>query len=113
MLPTPGTPTLNPPVFHILLALAERPLHGLGIAEQVERATEGMVELGPGTLYGSLKAMVADGFIREVDGPADADTRRKYYAITALGRERVMSEAAGLERIVRVARQRNLLPGRS
>ena len=49
--------TLNAPVFHILLALSEGPLHGLGIADRVEAATEGAVDLGPGTLYRSLKEM--------------------------------------------------------
>ena len=105
---------LNPPVFHILLALSERDLHGLGIADEVERATEGAVELGPGTLYRSLKEMSAGGLIRETEAPVDdADPRRKYYRITSEGRALVTAEAARLERLVRVARERNLLPERA
>ena len=105
--------TLRTPVFHILLALADDRLHGLGIAERVEGATEGAVELGPGTLYRSLKEMAAEGLVREVDAPEDADPRRKYYAITPAGREAVAAEAAHLERVVRVARERKLLPERA
>ena len=106
--------TLNPPVFHILLALSERALHGLGIADQVEAATEGSVELGPGTLYRSLKQMTAAGLIREVEAPeADADPRRRYYALTERGRRVAAEEAERLERIVGVARARNLLPRRA
>lgn len=105
---------LKPPVFHILLALAERDLHGLGIADWVERTTDGAVELGPGTLYRSLKEMVEGGVIREVGAPATgADPRRKYYAITPEGREQVAAEAARLERLVEVARERKLLPERA
>jgi DNA-binding PadR family transcriptional regulator len=105
---------LKPPVFHILLALAEAELHGLGIADRVEATTGRSVELGPGTLYRSLKEMAQAGLIREAPAPAaDADPRRKYYAITAEGRRRVAAEASRLERLVEVARERNVLPERA
>ncbi|HEX7117181.1 MAG TPA: PadR family transcriptional regulator [Longimicrobiales bacterium] len=105
---------LNPPVFHILLALSERVMHGLGIADWVEATTGGAVELGPGTLYRSLKEMTVRGLIREAAAPeAEADPRRKYYAITAEGRRRVAAEAARLERLVEVARRMRLLPERA
>ena len=103
-------PTLRRPVFHILLALAGGDLHGLGIAAEVERATDGAVELGPGTLYRSLKEMAEARLIEEVRGrEADPDPRRKYYRITAEGRARVSVEAERLERIVDLARERRLL----
>jgi DNA-binding PadR family transcriptional regulator len=106
--------SLNPPVFHILLALSDGPLHGLGMAERVAVATEGAVELGPGTLYRSLKEMAAAGLIREVAAPqADADPRRRYYQLTARGRRVAEEEAERLERIVGVARERRLLPRRA
>ena len=105
---------LKHPVLHILLALAEGELHGLGIADWVEDTTDGALELGPGTLYRSLKEMVELGLIRETMAPeADADPRRKYYAITAAGRRRVSAEALRLERLVEVARERKLLHRRA
>jgi DNA-binding PadR family transcriptional regulator len=105
---------LTPAVFHILLALGEREQHGLGIADWVEETTGRAIELGPGTLYRSLKEMVDRGLIREVAAPeADADPRRKYYAITAHGRRRGAAEAARLERLVEVARATKLLPERA
>lgn len=104
---------LKTPVFHILLALSEHDLHGLGIADEVEDATDGVVELGPGTLYRSLKEMAERGLIREVEAPEeDADPRRKYYRITSRGRKVVAAEAGRLERLVEVARARDLLPER-
>ncbi len=102
--------SLRPAVFHILLALARRPLHGLGIADEVERATDGAVDLGPGTLYRSLKEMAEDGLIAQAPAPDDADPRRKYYRITAQGQERLSGEAALMSRIVRLAEERNVLP---
>ena len=105
---------LRPAVFHILLALAERDLHGLGIAEEVEQATGGTVELGPGTLYRSLKEMVRDGLIGEVGAPdGEADPRRKFYRISAPGRARLEREAERMEQIVNLARERQLLPRRA
>lgn len=105
------TVPLRAPVFHILLALSERDLHGLGIADEVERATDGAVDLGPGTLYRSLKEMTGLGLVSETPAPEDgADPRRKYYQITPAGRQVAAAEAARLERLVRVARERDLLP---
>jgi len=105
---------LKPAVLHILLALAGGEMHGLGIADWVEQTTRGAVELGPGTLYRSLREMVQEGLIREARAPEmEADPRRKYYAITAAGRRRAAAETARLQQLVEVARARNLLPERA
>ncbi|MGD8319131.1 MAG: PadR family transcriptional regulator [Gemmatimonadota bacterium] len=102
---------LRPAVLHILLALSAEDLHGLGIAEEVERASDGVMELGPGTLYRSLADMAEAGLIRNVPAPeADADPRRKYYGLTARGRHVLAAETARLEGLVARARDRNVLP---
>ena len=105
---------LRRPVFHILLALSRADLHGLGIAEMVERDTGGAVQLGPGTLYRSLKEMARRGWIVEVTAPEDGtDPRRKYYRTTEEGQRRVRAEAARLASLVRIARERDVLPDRA
>lgn len=105
---------LKTPVLHILLALSTRDLHGLGIADEVEAATDGVVELGPGTLYRTLKQMDRRGLVQQVEAPTDdADPRRKYYRITEEGRALLAAEAARLEALVRVARERDVLPERA
>jgi DNA-binding PadR family transcriptional regulator len=109
---TEPTRTLRPAVFHILLALAAGEMHGLAIADAVEEATEGAMELGPGTLYRSLKEMSGAGLIEEIAAPeSDADPRRKYYRMTTRGRAAVSAEARRLARVVDVARDRSVLPG--
>lgn len=65
----PRTLPLRPPVYHILLALTTGNLHGLGIADEIENASEGVVELGPGTLYRSLSEMAGAGLIELVPPP--------------------------------------------
>lgn len=103
---------LRLPVYHILLALVGGDRHGLGIADEIERASEGTLELGPGTLYRSLAEMAEDGLIRSVKAPtSDADPRRKYYRITAAGRQLLAAETARLARLVEAARARGAVPG--
>jgi DNA-binding PadR family transcriptional regulator len=101
----------RPAVFQILVALAREDLHGLGIAEAVDRATDGTIRLGPGTLYRSLKEMCAAGLIREVSAPpGEDDPRRRFYGITQSGHDVARAEARRLARIVDVANNSLALP---
>jgi DNA-binding PadR family transcriptional regulator len=109
--PDVRTAPLRPAVLHILLALSERDLHGLGIADEIERASEGVLELGPGTLYRSLSEMVEAGLILGVTAPnGEADPRRKYYRLSTAGRSLLAEETARLQRLVDTARERKVLP---
>ena len=98
---------LTPPVFHILLALADEERHGYGIMQDVARQTGDALQLGPGTLYGCLKRMLASGLVEESDerpDPALDDERRRYYRMTALGKRVVRAEAQRLTSAVIAAR---------
>ncbi len=105
---------LTPAVLNILLALADAERHGYGIMREVEGRTGGEVRLGPGTLYGSIKRMLADGLIEESDerpDPALDDQRRRYYRITDFGRRVAGAEAERLAGLVSMAREKKLLRG--
>src|SRR5881275_1907539 len=98
---------LTPPVFHILLALADEERHGYGIMQDVAQQTEDTLQLGPGTLYGCLKRMLASGLVEESDerpDPALDDQRRRYYRMTGLGQQVVRAEAQRLANAVVAAR---------
>jgi len=98
---------LTPPVFHILLALADEERHGYGIMQDVARQTDDALQLGPGTLYGCLKRMLASGLVEESDerpDPALYDERRRYYRMTTLGRSVVRAEARRLTGAVTAAK---------
>jgi DNA-binding PadR family transcriptional regulator len=106
---------LTPPVFHILLALTDEERHGYGIMQDVARQTDEALQLGPGTLYGCLKRMLAAGLVEESDERPDAaldDERRRYYRMTALGQLVVRAEARRLANAVGAARARRLLTPR-
>ena len=105
---------LSPAVLNIMLALAGEERHGYGIMREVEERSGGRTKLGPGTLYGSIKRMLADGLIEESDerpDPAMDDQRRRYYRITDFGRRVAGAEAERLSGLVETARARKLLRG--
>ncbi len=104
---------LTPAMFHILLALADKERHGYHIMREVDERTNGNVKLGPGTLYGSIKRMMADGLIEELEERPDPeldDERRRYYRLTDFGYRVASAEAQRLEQMVRSARAKKLLP---
>jgi DNA-binding PadR family transcriptional regulator len=104
---------LNHAEFHILLALADRQRHGYGIMQEVALRSDGKVRLGPGTLYGAIKRMLAAGLIEESTSrptAKDDDQRRRcYYRLTSLGRHLAVEEANRLAALVRVAESKRLL----
>jgi DNA-binding PadR family transcriptional regulator len=104
--------SLTPAAFQILLALADEDRHGLGIVEEVDERMGGEFQLGPGTLYGTIKKLRSVGFIEESEAPAgqeNQDPRRRYYGLTLEGREALAREARRLDLMVRVARTKDLL----
>ena len=108
----PAPVPLTPAVFHILLALADGDKHGYEIAKQVTEDSQGRVRMGTGTLYGSIKRMLADGLIEETDDrpvPDLDDERRRYYRLTTRGRGALEAEVQRYARVVAVARERDLV----
>ena len=103
--------TLTPAVFHILLALADQDRHGYGIMLEIAQRTNQQVQMGPGTLYGTLKRMLEGGLIEESDERIDpdlSDERRRYYRITRQGRRAAAAEAERLQALVRIARGKSV-----
>jgi DNA-binding PadR family transcriptional regulator len=107
---------LAPAVFQILVALADQDRHGYAIMQDVAARTDGRMKLSPGTLYGSIKRMLDDGLIAELDerpDPDQDDERRRYYRLTRFGREVAQAEADRLMTLLRQARAAGLTPSRS
>lgn len=103
-------------VFHILVALADRDRHGYGIMQDVSSRTAGRVMLSPGTLYSSIRRMLDQGLIEELDespDPKSQDERRRYYRVTRFGRSVAAAEAARVEAILAQARATGLIPRRT
>lgn len=103
-------------VFQILLALADAPRHGYAIITDVEARTGGEIRLTASTLYDALARLLDQRLITELEAPpaaaTDHDARRRYYALADAGRDAVRDEAARLERMLAMARAKNLAPRR-
>jgi len=103
---------LTPIALHILLALVDKPRHGLGIAEHVEDFTSGRLALGPGNLYGTIKKLLELSLIDDASasvGGESVDPRRRYYQITVLGRRALQLETRELANVLDVARMKRVL----
>ena len=107
---------LKPKVLHILLTLADGPRHGYSIMQEVAARTDGHVRLWPAALYGTLRELEDQDLILESDKrPSDDDERRRYFALTPLGKRVLSGEVRRLEAIVDHARASLALrkPGRA
>ena len=83
------TVTLVPPlsnaITYILLALAERDLHGYGIMQATSRLSGGDYKIGPGTLYDNLKTLITHALVSEVEGDDSGEETRRLYRLTQNG----------------------------
>ncbi|HEU5218032.1 MAG TPA: helix-turn-helix transcriptional regulator [Gemmatimonadales bacterium] len=102
-----------PPVwFHLLLALTNQERHGYALMQDVAAESEGSIRLGPGTLYGALKRLLALRLVEESGRRPDPemdDQRRRYYRLTALGRRALAAEAARHASLVQLAQTKRVL----
>ena len=100
-------------VFHILIALADRDRHGYSILQDVAARTGGAVQLSAGTLYSSIRRMLEQELIEELNespDPSSTDERRRYYRLAKLGRRVAAAEVARLNALVKQARETGLVP---
>jgi DNA-binding PadR family transcriptional regulator len=103
---------LTPAVFHILLALADGEHHGYEIMQAIATRSGTMIPIGPGTLYGAIKRLLATGLIVESGERPDPmldDQRRRYYRLTDFGQHVLRAEAQRLAHLVDLARAKRLL----
>jgi DNA-binding PadR family transcriptional regulator len=103
---------LTPPVFQVLLSLADGDKHGYAILKDVEEHSGGEVRLNTGTLYAIIKRLLAEGLILEPRNrprAEDDDQRRRYYRLTPKGRAVAAAEVERMERLVARAHDRKLV----
>lgn len=93
--------------FSILLALSLKQRHGYEIIKQVSEDSKGKIKLSPGALYTSIKQLLEQGLIREVE--ETGDTRRRYYRLSSKGKTALATELDYYQNTVTLARQRQIL----
>ena len=100
---------MSPIWFHILLALADHDLHGVGIMHEVLERTGGAMRLWPAMLYRNLQKLAGEGLITEIAAPAAMAGNPRYFRITAAGKRACTAEARRLAAFVDAARDKRLL----
>ena len=96
--------------YHVMLAIADGPLHGYGIIKEVALRTDGAMELEAGTLYAAIKRMNDEGLLEDAPSPQEGgDSRRRYYRLTDFGRDVLEAESQRLASLLRVAREKNVI----
>ena len=99
---------MHPLAFRVLMAVVKGPSFGTAIVQSIERAETGQ-RLYPANLYRRIRDLLADGLLEECAGPTQADSRRSYVQLTALGRHVAHAEARRLHELTLDARDLNLL----
>jgi PadR family transcriptional regulator, regulatory protein PadR len=70
---------LSDSTYWILSALVEGDAHGYLIAGRIRTLTAGATSIGPGTLYGTLERLAADGdIVMACEEVVDGRNRRSY-----------------------------------
>ena len=74
----------------VLALLAERPMHGYEMIEELSHRTRELWRPSPGSLYPALRLLEEQGLVRSV-----AERGRRRFELTAAGRARQAQDAAG------------------
>jgi DNA-binding PadR family transcriptional regulator len=107
---------LTPAMFHVLIALADGEKHGYAVIKEVSRRTGGRLRIGAGTLYALIRRFLEQGVVEESSeqpDPALDDERRRNYRMTEFGRAVAAAAAGRLEELIRMARDKRLVPSPS
>ena len=78
----------------ILKQLSDGDSYGYRISKAVAEQSDGGLELKEATLYTAFRRLEAAGCIRSYWGDENSGARRRYYALTDAGRERLTQDCA-------------------
>lgn len=103
----PSDLPLTEATFFILLSLSNAPKHGYAIMKEVNKLSNGRIKFSTGTLYGAIRRLLEQGWIKRVSDPEPnpTDRQRKAYTLTDRGREIVNAEVERLKSLIATAEQ--------
>lgn len=106
---------LTEATYLILLCLYQGPKHGYAIMKDVESFSDGRVRFSTGTLYGALKRLLHDEWIKRIEKPTPPDHKRgrKSYALTDLGQKVFLAEYKRLQSLMDITKNRTAEEGAS
>ena len=84
----------------VLHTLSVQPLHGYGIAQQIEALSEDALRVEQGSLYPALERLQKKGWITSKWGESPTGRRARYYTITAAGRRQLGAEISSFDNML-------------
>jgi PadR family transcriptional regulator PadR len=81
----------------VLQTLSVQPLHGYGIAAQIEALSDDALRVEQGSLYPALERLQKKGWITSKWGESPTGRRARYYSITASGRRQLGNEISSFD----------------
>jgi len=84
----------------ILKTLALEPMHGWGISKRLQELSDGVLEVGQGSLYPALYRLRDRGLLRSEWSISEEDRRVKVYRLTRAGRKALELEQEGFRLFV-------------
>jgi PadR family transcriptional regulator, regulatory protein PadR len=86
----------------ILRTLARNgPMHGYGIAEQIQQISEEVLQVEEGSLYPALQRMLIKGWVTAEWGQSENNRRARFYRLTSTGRKQLATEISEFEKVTR------------
>lgn len=96
----------------VLQALADGPLHGVGVSRRIERDAEGFLRVEEGALYPALHRLERDGLVEGEWGRTEENRRAKFYTLTRKGRRQLERDTLRWARHAQAVAQVLGLPSR-
>jgi len=82
----------------ILRSLEDGPMHGYGITERLQQASEEVLTVDEGSLYPALYRMQKRGLVKSKWGRSQNNRKARFYSITAKGRGHLQKVSATWEK---------------
>jgi PadR family transcriptional regulator, regulatory protein PadR len=84
----------------ILKILQRGETHGYGIAQELRRTSDDVLQVGESSLYPALQRLMLHGLVKGEWGVSDNNRRARFYTLTAAGRKRLGQEREEFDRII-------------
>lgn len=78
----------------VLQTLTLGPAHGYGIAQHIERVSEGILSAEQGSLYPALERLLLKGWAKAKWGDSPTGRKARYYTLTEAGRRHLATRVA-------------------
>jgi PadR family transcriptional regulator, regulatory protein PadR len=85
----------------ILKTLERGPMHGYGIASQIESVSDELLRVEEGSLYPALHRIEQTGWIRAEWKLSENGRQAKFYRLTSSGRKQLAAEEDRWQRVAR------------